>query len=216
MSAQYKKEQNWSTLRNEQRSSKSVVPNNTDKEIELGNKVLLSITNPRGIITYCNANFVTTCGYDESELAGASHNIIRHPDMPRVIFKLMWQRIQNKNNIMAIVKNLAKNGQYYWVMTDFIIKEDSSGNIVGYKAYRKSVPKKAVEIMIPIYKSLCNIEEKKGIKASEEFLVGFLESKNTTYDEFIENLLIDSLEIKTTKDRTDKERKSFFKRFFKK
>jgi PAS domain S-box-containing protein len=222
----YKMEENsWELYINnsEKRKPKLKSPTIVDSEIQLDKeKVLLSITDTKGIITYCNEDFVETSGYDEWELAGAAHNIIRHPDMPRVIFKLMWQRIQNKNNIIAIVKNLAKSGKYYWVMTDFVIKEDQLGNIIGYKAYRRPAPRKAIETVIPLYKKLRKIEESKGMAIAEEFLVGYLDGKETTYDDFIENLIIDSVtdtaeEIVNNEKKnilTKTEKKSFFKRLF--
>jgi PAS domain S-box-containing protein len=222
----YKMEENsWELYINnsEKRKPKLKSPTVIDSEIQLDKeKVLLSITDTKGIITYCNEDFVETSGYDEWELAGAAHNIIRHPDMPRVIFKLMWQRIQNKNNIIAIVKNLAKSGKYYWVMTDFVIKEDQLGNIIGYKAYRRPAPRKAIETVIPLYKKLLKIEETKGMAIAEEFLIGYLDGKETTYDDFIENLIIDNVTVdareivnNTAKNTlTNSEKKSFFRRLF--
>ncbi len=216
------KESSWNVLINENRqddgkrqpSIKRPHPINQEIAIDR-DKVLLSITDTKGVITYCNEDFVETCGYAEYELAGAAHNIIRHPDMPRVIFKLMWARIQTKNNIIAIVKNLAKSGKYYWVMTDFVIKQDSLGNITGYKAYRRPAPRKAIEAVIPIYLKLRNIEEMKGMQAAEDFLVGYLESLNVTYDDFIESLIIDNYEDSEVDVPVSKEeKKSFFKRLF--
>ena len=208
---------------NSKRAPKLQAPTPVDREIKLdNNKVLLSITDTKGIIGYCNDDFVEVSGYEEYELAGAAHNIIRHPDMPRVVFKLMWNRIENKENIIAIVKNMAKTGRYYWVMTDFVIKEDENGNITGYKAYRKPAPRKAIEAVIPLYKKLREIEDAKGMEAAENFLIGFFDGNDTTYDDFIENLILDNIqpdifpekEIEVVKPITKVERKSFFKRMF--
>jgi len=216
----------WEFDMNKYRKEKAKLdsPSVIDSEIVLSkDKVLLSATDTRGIITYCNEDFVETCGYEEWELAGEPHNIIRHPDMPRVIFRLMWQRIQNGDNIIAIVKNLAKSGKYYWVMTDFVIKEDNQGNIVGYKAYRKAAPRKAIETIIPLYKKLRDIENAKGMDAAEDYLIGYLDAFDTTYDDFIENLIIDNIKentkekhtgIEEKKTLTKTEKKSFFKRLF--
>jgi len=218
-------EKAWSLYINdsEKRKPRLDLPTVVDSEIQLDKeKVLLSITDTKGVITYCNEDFVETSGYEEWELAGSAHNIIRHPDMPRVVFKLMWQRIQNKDNIIAIVKNLAKSGKYYWVMTDFVIKEDKLGNIIGYKAYRRPAPRKAIETVEKLYIKLRKIEEVKGMSAAEEFMVGFLDAKETTYDDFIENLIINNAidtaeEIVSNKEKntlTSSEKKSFFKRLF--
>ena len=198
-------------------------PEPINSEISLNhNKVLLSITDTRGIITYANEDFVEASEYKEWELAGSNHNVIRHPDMPRVIFKLMWNRIQNGDNIIAIVKNLSKSGRFYWVMTDFVIREDVDGNIVGYKAFRRPAPRKAIETVIPLYEKLCMIEDAKGVEASENFLIGFLDSKDTTYDDFIETLIIDNIseisiemeEVKVEGTVKKEERRSFFRRLF--
>jgi len=207
----------------EKRKPQLAKPSVIDEEIKVdNNKMLLSITDTKGVITYCNQDFVETCGYEEWELAGSPHNIIRHPDMPRFIFKFMWNRIENKHNIIAIVKNLAKDGRYYWVMTDFVIKEDEQGNITGYKAYRRPAPRKAIEAVIPLYKKLLNIEKAKGMDASQDYLIGYLESLDTTYDDFIENLIIDNVDesfsetkIEDKQNLSKKEKLSFFRRLFK-
>ena len=95
------------------------------QEIKLDpKKYILSKTDTKGIIEYGNEYFVEISGYSEEELIGKPHNIIRHPDMPKIVFKLLWQRIKNREDITAVVKNLAKDGRYYWVMTEFDIKVD--------------------------------------------------------------------------------------------
>ena len=203
----------------EKRKPKIDLPEVLNSEILLDkDKVLLSITDTKGVITYCNEDFVTVSGYQEWELAGAAHNIVRHPDMPKFIFKFMWQRIQNKDNIIAFVKNLAKSGQYYWVMTDFVILEDDLGNIKGYKAYRKPAPRKAIETIAPVYEKLLKIEKARGVSAAESFFIGYLDSLNLTYDDFIESLIVDNLEqekqVLDNKPKTKAERKSFFKKLF--
>ncbi len=193
-----------------------------DREINIGkDKILLSITDARGVIEYCNEDFVEISGYEEYELAGVAHNIVRHPDMPKVIFKLMWKRIQNKHNIIAVVKNLSKTGRYYWVVTDFVVREDKNGHITGYKAFRKPAPRKAIEAVIPLYKKLQELENIRGVEAAEKFLNGFFNAEDTTYDEFIEKLIIDNIEPEivlgdeiTRPPVTRAERKSFFKRLF--
>ncbi len=190
-------ENTWDNLINDKLSKKRTRlsrPTPINREIIFDkNLVLLSITDNKGIIEYCNDDFVEISGYEEYELAGFPHNIVRHPDMPKTIFKLMWSRIQNKENVIAIIKNMSKTGRYYWVYTDFIVKEDEQGNIIGYKAYRKAAPRKAIETMIPIYKKLKDIEDVKGVDIAEKFLHGYLDGIGTYYDKFVENLIIDNL-----------------------
>jgi hypothetical protein len=91
---------------------------------------------------------------------------------------------------MAIVKNLAKDGSYYWVVTEFEAKVDPISNeIISYTAFRKAAPQKAIEAIAPIYKKLSDIEEQGGMEASQKYLRGFLEDKGVTYDEFINELV---------------------------
>jgi len=166
-------------------------PEPKDNEIKLNPKrYIVSKTDPKGIIEYGNDYFVEISGYTEAELIGQPHSIIRHPDMPKIVFKLMWDRINKAQNIMAVVKNLAKDGSYYWVVTEFEPKIDPITNeILSHTAFRKAAPQKAVETMIPIYKKLIEIEKEGGMQASEKYLRGFFEEKNITYDEYIDQLV---------------------------
>ena len=163
----------------------------TNNEIKLSpKKYIVSKTDTKGIIEYGNDYFVEISGYSESELIGKNHNIVRHPDMPKVVFKMLWDRISEGNNIMAVVKNMAKSGDYYWVVTEFEAKKDSiTGEILNHTAFRKAAPEKAVETMEPIYAKLLEIEEQGGMEASEKYLRGYLDENHTTYDEFVDGLV---------------------------
>ncbi len=166
-------------------------PEPIENEIKLSSKrYIVSKTDAKGIIEYGNDYFVEISGYSEAELIGKPHSIVRHPDMPRVAFKLMWDRIKQGKNFMAIVKNLAKDGSYYWVVTDFEPKVDPITNeIISHTAFRKAAPQKAIDTMIPIYAKLLEIEKESGMEASEKYLRGFLEENNTTYDDFVNKLV---------------------------
>jgi PAS domain S-box-containing protein len=78
-------------------------------------EIIVSKTDPKGIITYANQVFLRTAQYQEEEILGAPDNIIRHPDMPRCVFDLLWKTIASGLEIFAYVKNMAKNGDHYWV-----------------------------------------------------------------------------------------------------
>ena len=159
-----------------------------DIEIKLDpKKYILSKTDPKGVIEYVNDYFVNICGYSEYELIGKPHNIVRHPDMPKVIFWFLWERLKKKENLIAVVKNRAKDGRYYWVMTDFEIKSDkTTGEVTGYFAYRRAVPQKAIDTITPLYAKLLEIEKSSGMEASKKYLVAYLESIDKSYDEFID------------------------------
>jgi PAS domain S-box-containing protein len=161
----------------------------TGKEIKLNPKrYIVSKTDTTGKIIYGNDYFTEISGYKESELIGQPHNILRHPDMPKAIFYLMWQYLQSGRNIMAVVKNLAKNGDHYWVTTDFDIRRDRSGNISYFIAFRQAAPRHVVKEMEALYARLLEVEKEHGMEASIEYLKGFLEERNMNYDQFIEDL----------------------------
>jgi len=166
-------------------------PKPINNEIKLSPKrYIVSKTDTKGIIEYGNDYFVEICGYSEAELIGQPHNIVRHPDMPKVAFKLMWDRIKKGQNFMAVVKNLAKDGSYYWVVTDFEPKVDPITNeIISHTAFRKAAPQKAIDTMAPIYAKLLELEQEGGMEASEKYLHEFLEENKTTYDDFVNKLV---------------------------
>ena len=133
-----------------------------DKEIVLDpRRYIVSETDEKGRITFCNDYFMEVSGYSNEELIGQSHNIVRHPDMPKVVFKLLWETISQGKNINAVVKNLAKDGRYYWIFTEFETRKDAdTGEIIGYHADRKSISKHVLEIISELYATLLEIEQK--------------------------------------------------------
>ncbi|MGP1449838.1 MAG: PAS domain-containing protein [Wolinella sp.] len=162
----------------------------TQIEKEFGDReFIVSKTDLKGNITYGNEIFIQLSGYSESELIGAPHNIIRHPDMPRCVFKLLWDCIQSGEEINAYVKNLAKHGEFYWVFANVTPSFDQRGNIIGYYSVRRKPNKSAIETISSIYKLLLEAEKSGGIKAGERLLNNFLHEKNTEYDEFILSLV---------------------------
>jgi PAS domain S-box-containing protein len=161
------------------------------EEIKLSSlKSIYSKTDLNGTIKYVNDYFTEVSGYTQEELLGSQHNIIRHPDMPKVIFKLMWERIQKNEDILAVVKNRTKDGDYYWITTLFETKyHPFYKNPEGYAAIRRAAPKKAVEEMIPLYAKLVEYEKMDGIEASQEYLLKFLREKNMDYDTYMMELV---------------------------
>ena len=178
-------------MRNSSRLTKKDRPNPIDEEIIIPDEeVLISITDPKGIITEANDIFCEVAGYSKEELKGAAHNVIRHPDMPKVMFKIVWDKIKDKENVMAVVKNLAKDGKYYWVVTDFVTKVNAAREVINYTAYRRPVGDNVKAAVIPLYKALCAIEDIAGIEASEKFLGDYFEKISMSYDEMIEEIIV--------------------------
>lgn len=163
-----------------------------DKQIKMDPQVLIvSRTNTRGIIEYVNRDFCNISGYTMEEVLDRPHNIIRHPDMPSVIFKLMWERLKNNQNIFAVVKNLTKNGDYYWVTTHFEIrKHPYEKRVVGYVAHRRPADEHLVKEISKLYAELLAVEKENGIVASEKYLNDFLEAQKKSYDEYIEKIAL--------------------------
>ena len=166
-------------------------PTPVNKAVKLDKyKYIMSRTDARGIIEYGNDYFFEISGYRADELIGKPHSIVRHPDMPKVIFKLMWNRIQSGKGVFAVVKNLAKDGRYYWVTTKFEIHRDPSTKLItGYLAYRQAARPSAVATIEELYGKLLEAEQRGGVEASEAYLVDFLESKGMSYDEYIDDVI---------------------------
>jgi len=154
-------------------------PTPMDEEIVLDPKrYIVSETDEKGKITFVNDYFMEVSGYSEEELMGKAHNIVRHPDMPKVVFKLLWETISKGKNINAVVKNLAKDGRYYWIFTEFESRRDTdTGEIIGYHAARKSISKHVLEIIADLYATLLEIEKSENVEDSEKYLVSFLKER---------------------------------------
>lgn len=152
------------------------------------NDFIVSKTDLKGRITYGNEIFIKMSGYAESELLGAPHNILRHPDMPATVFALLWERLKNKQAINAYVKNRCKNGDYYWVFANVTPSFDASGNPIGYYSVRRKPSKKALEAIAPLYQTLLQEEKRSGKEASRKLLETTLQNQGVSYDAFIINL----------------------------
>ena len=150
-----------------------------------GDTILVSKTDLQGKITYANQIFINIAGYTEKELIGKPHSIIRHPDMPKIIFKLLWDTIQNGEEINAYVINQSKNGDYYWVFANVIASLDVQDKTLGYHSTRHKPSKEAIDIIKPLYKKLLEVEKSSGVDASLKVLQSILKEKGVTYDEFI-------------------------------
>lgn len=150
---------------------------------------IVSMTDTKGRITYGNRIFIEFSGYAEKELLGAQHNIIRHPDMPRAVFKLLWDKIQGGDECFAYVKNMAKDGSFYWVFTNVTPTFDMSGNITGYMSVRRKPKPSGIQAVTPLYAAMLEAERRAGaanaIAASSKILVDLLNEKGLSYDELI-------------------------------
>lgn len=156
--------------------------------------IIVSKTDIKGILTYANRVFLDVAGYTEKEVLGQQHSIIRHPDMPRCIFKLLWDTLQNGQEIFAYVINRCKNGDHYWVYAHVTPSTDLNGKTVGYHSNRRVPDRKIIdEAIIPLYKELKATEQrsqnrKEGLENSQSMVSAFLAERNLAYDEFVMTL----------------------------
>lgn len=161
-----------------------------DREVELrDDDVIVSKTDLQGRITYANRTFMKISGYSEPELHRQQHNIVRHPDMPRGAFKLLWETLGRKEEFFAYVKNLCKDGSNYWVFANVTPDFDNAGNVIGYFSVRRRPSREAVTTISELYRQMLDVERRAGSAnapdASIRFLVEQLAERGTTYDRFI-------------------------------
>jgi aerotaxis receptor len=125
-----------------------------DEEFKFEGRAIVSETDLNGIITFANRKFCEISGYTKEELIGQPHNIIRHPDMPKKAFETMWNTIKQGNVWSGLVKNLRKDGRYYWVETTITPIQDETGAITKYAAARKGASETAIEEAEALYERL--------------------------------------------------------------
>ena len=157
-------------------------------------ELIVSKTDLKGCITYANGLFCKVAGYRESELIGQPHSIIRHPDMPRSVFRLLWDTIEDRREIFAFVKNMASNGDHYWVFAHVTPSFNINGEMTGYHSNRRVPDRKVLEsAIIPLYAEVLKVERahangKETLAAGYKTLTDFVASQKVTYEELIFSL----------------------------
>jgi len=154
-------------------------------------ELIASKTDAQGRLTYANSVFLRLAGYAQSEIIGKQHNIIRHPDMPRCVFKLLWDNISQGTEIFAYVLNRSKNGDHYWVLAHVTPTYNAGGKtIIGYHSSRRVPNRVALDTIIPLYAKL-KAEEgrhakgKDGMAAGTQMLLDTLSGMGLGYAELI-------------------------------
>ena len=152
-------------------------------------EIIVSKTDAKGHITYANDVFLRIAGYTEQEVLGEPHSIIRHPAMPKCVFKLLWETIEAGEELFAYVINMAKNGDHYWVFAHVTPTFRDDGQIVGYHSSRRVPNPTAVTTIQGLYAELLEVEQsadtaKEGMQQAFDALVGRLEGMELEYAEF--------------------------------
>ena len=157
-----------------------------EKEVFLKEEdFIVSKTDLKSRILYGNKIFIEISGYKEEKLLGEFHNILRHPDMPRCAFKILYDHIENKKEWFGFVKNLRKDGGYYWVFANISPTLDENQNIIDYYSVRRKPRDGFKAIIEPLYKKLREIEEAQGMDASLKAVDDLLKSKGLTFNELM-------------------------------
>ncbi|MCF6326462.1 MAG: PAS domain-containing protein [Devosiaceae bacterium] len=154
------------------------------------NDLIVSKTDKKGWITYCNTTCSDIAEYEKGELVGVPHSIFRSRAMPRSVFKLLWERISEGHEIFAYVVNKTKNDNHYWVFAHVTPSRDPEGNITGYHSNRRKPFDDSLAAIKPLYAALLAEEQrhgnrKEGLAASTMLLTKVLEQKGVDYDEFV-------------------------------
>jgi PAS domain S-box-containing protein len=153
-------------------------------------EIIVSKTDAIGRMTYVNDVFMKISGYAEDELLGQPHSMIRNPEMPRCVFKLLWDTIETGKEIFAYVNNRAKCGDNYWVFAHVTPTFDANHKIIGYHSSRRVPKRSAIETVKPVYTQLLAIEEqsadrKTGMHKAFDTLIDFVAKKGISYDELV-------------------------------
>jgi len=153
-------------------------------------ELIVTKTDIKGRITYANDVFLRLSKYPTKEVVGAPHSLIRHPDMPRCVFKLLWDSIQAKKEIFTYVVNMAQDGDHYWVFAHVTPTLDAQNNVVGFHSNRRKPKPEQIETIKQLYGALRTEERryenrKDGMNHGYQMLMDILKGKGLEYDEFI-------------------------------
>lgn len=157
-------------------------------------QIIVSKTDPQGRLTYVNRLFMEISAFGEEDLIGQPHNVIRHPDMPRAIFGLLWERIRSGQEIFAYVVNLAHDGSHYWVLAHITPTFDGNGRIVGYHSNRRTVPQATITTIAALYRNIVAAEAQHtnaqdAVTAGRAVLDARLAEAGAQYDELIWSII---------------------------
>ena len=166
-----------------------IVVTNTEHEVR-NIDIIVSKGNEAGDITYANPIFFKLAGYTQGELLDRPHSIIRHPDMPKIIFKFLWDNLKEGKDVYAFVKNLSKDGGFYWVLAHVRVATNPDGSFRNYVSTRKGMTEGAKAVIEPLYKQLLKAEGENGdMDLSLQVLENFLAENGASLDTFNDAML---------------------------
>lgn len=154
---------------------------------------IVTKTDKTGKITYANPIFIEFSGFSEAELLGQQHNIVRHPDMPRTVFNMLWSTVKSGNEFFGYVKNLSKDGSFYWVYAtvtpSYAVQNGTASEIIGFFSVRRKPNRTKLSMIQDLYRDMLVAEKREdrrdAIAAGTEVLNQALQSSGKSYHEFI-------------------------------
>lgn len=165
----------------------------TNREITLkDDEFIVSKTDIKGRITYANRVFMRIANYSEDQLLGTQHNIVRHPDIPRGVFRLLWNTLKEEQEFFGYVKNMTADGDFYWVFANITPDWNLNDDVVGYYSVRRKPKRSALEVITPIYREMLALEQRlppaEAPDASIQLLQDKLKGLKLSYEEFVLSL----------------------------
>jgi PAS domain S-box-containing protein len=170
-------------------ATRTVVPTGVERTFS-ADELIVSKTDPRGVITYANDVFLRVSGYELDRVIGQPHNLIRHPEMPKAVFQLLWDTLATGCELFAYINNLAADGAHYWVLAHVTPSYGPRGAVIGYHSSRRSPSAGAVAQVRPLYEQLLAEERRHpngraAVEASSHLLAELLDQRGTSYEDFI-------------------------------
>lgn len=158
-------------------------------ELILEKDVLItSKTDLKGKVLYCNQPFLHYAEYNEEEVLFKSHNIVRHEDMPKCVFKILWEHIRQGKEVFAFVKNKTKLNNFYWVFANITPNYNQNNQTIGYYSVRRKANPQALNIIVKLYEEAKHIENTQTIDKAYEFILTQVRNANMSYNNFVVNL----------------------------
>jgi PAS domain S-box-containing protein len=161
-------------------------------------------------LEFVNDYFTEFTGYEIHDVVGTTVEEMGRPDMPKLISEMIHNHVNNKKNINLILRNITKNGQFYWFMTDFKFDIDKQGQLRSFIYYRKAPPKAGIPTLEKLYKKLVDIENHASIAIAKKYLDGLLEEKNMSFAEYTASLATEESFNSIINQSIPTKKKSFF------
>lgn len=151
-------------------------------------QVIVSRTDLEGNIVYCNPTFLEVNSFKSSEIIKQPHSIVRHPDMPKTIFRIIWSIIKQGMPIQAVIKNQTNIGEYYWTLISIKPQKDRDNKVISYVSYGKQAPDAVIKKIEPLYRTLSEIEYEVDVDTALQYLESHLAEEGMNYAQYMKHL----------------------------